>query len=349
MPDFNTQSLIKVVKEKAKSSFFYLLKKWYFLVLAVVVGAAYGYFSVRNVKPTYTASIVFVLSTGEQRAGGVAGLASQLGFDATSGSDNIFSGDNIIELFKSRSLIGSALLSEVDSTIHTTLLNYLAKLQFNAQYKKLGPFNNNPKTYNKVQTGLYRNIIGYVGNSFLVFKKDKKLIFYNISATASDPNAAYYIAKAMLDETSRYFIDTKTKVAIETVALLKHEADSLGSVLNNTYSSTAAMIDRTYNLNPSISIQRSGSQFNQAKATAFSAAYAEVMRNLESSKMNLQKETPLYKIIDEPDLPIPPVQMDKLRHVIIITIAAFLSAFLLLIAIHLYKSLSTTTNDNIAI
>ncbi|WP_429377234.1 hypothetical protein [Mucilaginibacter sp. UYCu711] len=270
-----------------------------------------------------------------------------MGFDATTGNpENIFSGDNIIELFKSRSLIGTALLSEVNSVSHQTLLNYIAEHQYRAFYKKAGPFGNNPKTYNAAQLKLYRSIITYVSRAFIVFKKDKKLIFYIISAQSTNPDIAYYIAKCMLKQTSDFFIDTKTTVAATSVQLLKKEADSLGILLKSTFSSSASLIDRTYNLNPSITIQRSSSQFTQARASAFTAAYIEVMRNLEIAKINLQKETPLYRIIDEPDLPLPPSTGPTLKaHIKRAAIIGLLLMLVALIGKYIYNTSIKTNNE----
>ncbi|MES2376902.1 MAG: hypothetical protein V4553_10000 [Bacteroidota bacterium] len=339
MPDIISQDFIKVWQERGVNVLFYLIRKWYFLLTALVLGFIVGYYTRPNVKPTYTANISFVLSTGDPRGGnGLAGLAAQLGFDgATPGGDNMFSGENIIELFKSRSLIGSALMSVVDTTTHQTLLNYIAQKRYSKFYEKNGPFNNNPKTYNTAQISIYRNIISYVASSFIVFKKDKKLIFYLISATSTDANTAYYIAKFMLAETAQYFIDTKTTVTATTVRLLQRETDSLGTVLRGTYNSTAAMIDRTYNLNPSMSVQRSGSLFSQSKLTALSGAYVDVMRNLEIAKINLQKETPLYKIIDSPELPLAPVKASTTYHIIRVSEIFVLIMLVILVALRLYK------------
>ncbi|MDB5001943.1 MAG: hypothetical protein JWQ34_168 [Mucilaginibacter sp.] len=340
MPDIISQDFIKVWQERGINVLFYLIKKWYFLLLALIVGVVVGYYTKPDVKPTYTANISFVLSTGDPRGGnGLSGLAAQLGFDGTGagGGDNIFSGDNIIELFKSRSLIGSALMAVVDTATHQTLLNYIAQKKYSKFYEKNGPFNNNPKTYSKAQISVYRSVISYVGSSFIVFKKDKKLIFYLISATSTDANTAYYIAKCILGETAQYFIDTKTTISATSVKLLQREADSLGIVLRGTYNSTAAMIDRTYNLNPSISTQRSGTLFSQAKAAAFAGAYTEVMRNLEIAKINLQKETPLYKIIDEPELPLAPVIASTTRYIVFISAIFVLLMLIILVALRLYR------------
>jgi hypothetical protein len=338
MSDFNIEELIKIWQPRAVNSLLFVLKKWYLLLLAGIAGGATGYYSNRDsIITTYTANITFVLSTEQRGGGGLSGLVAQIGFDGNSGgSENIFSGDNIIEFFKSRSLIGAALMSEVDTSSHQTLLNYIAQTQHQKIFKKIGPFGRNPHTYSKEQTGLYRNIIGYVGHSFTVYKKDKKLIFYIISATSTDQNAAYYIAKCMLKQTSRYFIQTKTDVAATSVSLLKHEADSLSQVLHNAYNSTAEMIDRTYNLNPSVSIQRSGTQFNQARAAAISSAYVEVMRSLEIAKINLQKETPLYRIIDEPELPLPAYTPSIVPSIVKFSVLGFLLAAVLLVILRIY-------------
>jgi len=311
-------------QEKVKLVGDYLLKEWYFLVLAIIVGAGLGYLKLMTKPPVYSASISFVLSTESRPNMGVVNLASQLGFDGiTSNPDNIFSGDNIIELFKSRTLIGKALLSETDSGKHLTLLNLIARKQYGDRFASLGAFGNNPDKFSPGQRDLYRLIITRVSNSFIVFKKDKKLIIYLITSTSTDPNIAYYTSKLVLHETSQYFIDTKTRVSAASVRLLQHEADSLAGVLSHTFSSTASMSDQTYNLNPAVSIQRSGMMFNQAKAAAFAAAYAEVMRNLEIAKINLQKETPLYRIIDDPELPLPAIRENAIKYVAISSALAF--------------------------
>ncbi|MBS7563849.1 hypothetical protein KHS38_05485 [Mucilaginibacter sp. Bleaf8] len=316
----------------------HLLRRWYLLLLGVILGGLAGYLKVKAKKPVYTASFSFVLSTDQRQGGGIANLAAQLGFDAiTSSPDNIFSGDNIIELFKSRKLIGAALLSEVDKNTHQTLLNFIAQKNFSAPYNALGSFGKQPQTYSPGQKKLYSRIISAVGKSFIVFKRDKKLIVYILSATATDPDIAYHSARLLLDQTSKYFIETKTRVSASSVKLLQHEADSLGMVLRNVFVSTAATNDRTFNLNPAITVQRSGSLFNQARATAFAAAYTEVMRNLEIAKINLQKETPLYRIIDEPELPLDASRVSALKYTVVSAVIGFLIIAVVLSAQSLLK------------
>lgn len=305
MAELFDPQFIKLWQGRLYETFLHLLKNWYFLILAALISGCIGYYFIYKVKPTYTATISFVLSTDQKASNPLAGLAAQLGVDAsTAGSENIFSGDNIIELFKSRKLIGKALLSEVDANTHESLIDYMIKIQQGPAQQKYIPFPKDPSKYNSQETALYRKCISSVAGKFTVFKKDKKLIFYIISATTGDDNLSYYLAKYMLQETSNFFIDIKTKSAASGLKLLRLEADTLDMILSQTYRSTANTIDRSYNLNPSITVQRSGTLLNQVKINAYGAAYIEVMRNLEMAKINLQKETPLYRIIDEPELPL---------------------------------------------
>ncbi|MBS1522315.1 MAG: hypothetical protein JST50_15045 [Bacteroidetes bacterium] len=309
----------------------YLLKKWYLLLAGLIIGVLIGLVIFLRKPPVYSSSISFVLSTDSRPNTGIVNIASQLGFDGiTSNPDNIFSGENIIELFKSRKLISAALLSEADTAKHVTLLNLIAQKQFPQKYASAGSFGKNPDKFSTAQRDLYRQIITRTGSSFTVFKKDKKLIIYIITATSTDPDIAYHTSKLVLDQTSRYFIETKTKISATSVRLLQHEADSLAGVLSRVYSSTASMSDQTFNLNPAFSVQRSGMMFNQAKAAAFAAAYAEVMRNLEIAKINLQKETPLYRVIDDPELPLLPIRQNLIKYLFISScVGLFLIAVLL--------------------
>lgn len=285
--------------------FLYICTKWYMLVLAALLAMGVGYLKRSEPVTSYSASFSFVLST-ETKSSGLTGLASQFGLEmGTGGSENIFSGDNIVELFKSRKMVSYALMHEVEGQ-NQTLIELMIKKLYPQDVKALLPFPTDPTKFSAKQKAMYERMISTVLGSFNVAKKDKRLIFYLISASSPDPDVAYYIAKYMLDQTSLFFIETKTKVATRSLELLTKEADSISALLGYMFRSTAEMSDRTYNINPSILAQRSGSQLNAAKATALTTAYGEVMRNLEIAKINIQKETPLFQVIDEPVLPLKP-------------------------------------------
>ena len=316
----------------------YLLRKWYFLLLAACVGAAIGYWKVKEIKPVYTASLTFVLST-ETSGGkptGLTALVTQFGLDAGSGGgDAVFSGDNIIELFKTRKLVERTLLHRVEG-FGISLLEFIHAKAQNKPIPTISSFDTDPANLTKDQLSLLRKYTKPVTNAFTVFKKDKKLSYYTVSASWTADSIPYYITKSLVDETTLFFIETKTKVARKNLELLQKEADSMNIVLGNTMQVVAAGADRSFNMNPSLQIQRSGTQLNQARANAMSAAYTEVMRNLEIAKIGVQKETPLFQIIDESTLPL--VALDNNLHKQIFIASAYgLLVMMVILAIIVMK------------
>jgi uncharacterized protein involved in exopolysaccharide biosynthesis len=107
--------------------------------------------------------------------------------------------------------------------------------------------------------------------------------------------------------------------------MLQKEADSLRNVLGSAITSAGSQTDLTFNLNPAYQVQRSGALQSQASATALGQAYGEVLRNLEIAKITLEKETPLYQIIDEPTLPL---ERRKIRKLYALIIGGFLGGIL---------------------
>ena len=70
----------------------------YFLVFICVANIGLVY----TTPPTYTATLTFALEEGESGGGSLSGLASQFGYNIGGGA---FTGDNLLELMKSRRLI----------------------------------------------------------------------------------------------------------------------------------------------------------------------------------------------------------------------------------------------------
>lgn len=323
---------------KLLEALYYLLKKWYVVLIVAGVFAAVGFLFKPKAVTTYTATYSFVLST-ESKPAGFSSIATQFGLDGgNAGTDNVFTGDNIIELFGSRKMVSSALMRRIDS-LNMNLLTLMTTRMYPDKATSVLPYPATIEQFNPAQKRLFERIAVSVAQSSDVYKKDKKLAFYFINGTSTDPVIAFYISKFMLDQTSQFFIETKTKVATKNLELLSHEADSIGTLLGYMFRSTAEVNDRSFNINPSILAQRSGTQLNQAKIQALSTAYAEVMRNLEIAKVTIQKETPLFQVIDEPVLPLDPIRIDKRKIIYVAAALGFVIASILLLFIGLKKSL----------
>ena len=133
---------------------------------------------------------------------------------------------------------------------------------------------------------------------------DKKVGLFKITTTYKNEVFACYLTKYLVDESSAFYIETKTSIARQNLNMLRHEADSLQARLNGSIASSATAIDRTFNLNPALQTQRVPIQKSQVDAAVTQAAYTEVVKNLEIAKITLEKAFPIYQLLDEPSLPL---------------------------------------------
>lgn len=310
----------------------YLFSKWLIIGVIVILGALAGILYAIFTKSTYSATLNFVLSTNTSSNGSLMGLASQFGVNLGNDNDDVFSGDNIITLMKSRRMVQQALFAKPENS-NTTLLNIYIRdnelnegWQKNDRTKNAYPYPDDPLKMTMVQDSLFRTVYKTVQEDLLdVSKPNDNESIYEVTTTSTNDTFSYYLTKYLVSATSSFYITTKTSTAKQNLDMLLKEADSLRNVLGSAITSTGSQTDFTFNLNPAYQVQRSGAQQSQARAAALGQAYGQVLQNLELAKITLQKETPLYQIIDEPTLPL---NMDKPSKLISLIVGGFLAGFL---------------------
>ncbi len=315
---------IKYVIVIIKSWIRYFWSKWlYFLIIGIVfasLGILYAFIS----KPVYTATSNFVLANSSESGGQLLGLANQFGIDLSGGGNDIFTGDNIIALMKSRRMIQEAMMKKPPNRDSTLLNIYCAFNNLPEGWKKnqrtaaAFPFPDSLNALSPVQDSLFRDVYVKVSTDYLtVDEPDASKAVYEVTTISKNETFSYYLTKYIVDATSAFYIDTKTKTSKDNLNMLNHEADSLRRLLQGAITNAESASDAVYNLNPAYQVQRSASQQNQAQAQVLGTAYGEVIKNLEIAKITLQKETPLYQIIDEPVLPLVSETKSKLIYLIL--------------------------------
>lgn len=328
----------------------YLLSKWWIIVLMGITGGALGFAYAYLKKPAYIATTTFVLESGESGGGlgQYAGIASAVGVDIGGGGGGIFQGDNILELYKSRTMIEKALLSPFETGTKEQLINKyieinglkkkwtlqpeLLNLDFSANQQTQG----NSKTVSVASKRLRDSVMGAVVedirmNYLTVAKLDKKLNIIKVEVKTKDEQFAKSFNDALVKNVNEFYIQTKTKKSLDNVLILQHKADSVRSVMNGAIYSSVIIADATPNLNPTRQVQRVAPvQRAQFSAETSKAILAELVKNLEMSKMSLVKETPLIQVVDQPIFPLVKEQLGRLKGMIVgAFLLSFISIFLL--------------------
>ncbi|MBV9988365.1 MAG: hypothetical protein JO301_11855 [Chitinophagaceae bacterium] len=331
MPEQNQDELtVRQLIISIQGGFRYLRSKWIPILLGGMIFGLIGFGIASYAKPVYTATLTFALEDDKGGGGlsGAAGLASQFGFDIGGSSGGAFSGANLIELMKSRTIVENALLDSVQRNgKFTSLIEMFIEMKgLRSQWKDKPGMD---KVYfvpnaNKQQfTRQQDSIMGMVCRELIrdnvtVGQRDKKVTIISIDVKGGDEEFCKLFAERLAANVSEFYIDTKSKKAKNNVAILKRQADSVRYELNSAISGAAYATDNTYNMNPAfLNVKRVPSVRKEIDMEANKAILTELVKNLEIARMALLRDTPLIQIIDIPKYPLPIYKTGRLRSLIL--------------------------------
>jgi uncharacterized protein involved in exopolysaccharide biosynthesis len=328
---------------KIKEWYLYFLSRWKTILIVGLLGGALGLAYSFTQKPVYTASLSFALEDQQQSGGlsGALGLASQFGFDIGQSGGNIFSGANLIELFKSRAMVEQTLLSPVQipgsnisfAEMYIQDLNWRGGWAKNPDLKNVQFLPNADRSrFTRAQDSLLGVMYqGIIANSLSVELKDKKVDIITIDMKSPDENFAKYFSEALADQVSGFYILTKTKKARTNMQILEKQTDSIREELNAAINGVAIANDNTFSLNPALNIKRTPSARKQVDVQANTAILTELVKQAELAKVVLRKETPLIQVIDKPIFPLKKEKFGKAKGLVLGGLLAGIIIFLVLI------------------
>ncbi|WP_158855811.1 GumC domain-containing protein [Lunatibacter salilacus] len=302
------------------------------LLVAAILGAALGVAASLIKKPVYSAETTFVLEESEMGGlGALSGLASVVGLNIGSlGSENgLFSGDNIIELYKSNRMLSTTLLAPVTTEEPSKLLIH-SYISFNKLEDKWGKkvdftildFNQPRENFTVQQDSVIREIVKEIRKRNLaVDKPDRKLNIIKVAVTSKDEAFSKAFNETLVDNVNTFYRETKTKKTSENLAILQSQADSVRVVLDRSIQAFAQSQDQIPNPNPLLQLGTVQTRSRQVDIQASSAVYQEVVKNLEIAKINHRNNAPLIQIIDSPRLPL---EESKIKLKVGILVGAFL-------------------------
>ncbi len=332
---------------KIRRTFHFLIHKWKIIVICCLVGLllglAYAIFS--PVK--YSATVTFVTDTqnNQNTVSAVSGLAAAMGLNlgATNGSA-LFSGKNIYDLMKTRRILKNTLLTPVTIDKKKILLidryiemenlreewqdkPYLKDISFDIDSSKFTLY------HHKVISSICKSLIednlqfpGGSGSSSLM----------TVSVISPDELFSELFANNLIENVGKYYVNTTTKKARTTLNILVRQLDSVRGQLYETMANVATFSDKNVGLvrqAPLVSQQKS-----TLKMEVNSSIYKQLVTAVESARMNLRKETPLFEIVDEPVLPLNKIRHGKVTWSLIgIFVGLFLSC-IWLIMVYAYRA-----------
>ena len=293
------------VIESIKRFFSYLRAQFRLIALCALIGLVLPLIYRALQKPAYAASTTFILEEKSASGGGLAGLASQVGLDLGSlgSGSSLFTGDNILDIIKSRVIIEKVLLTPISGNSGKTLADLY--LEFSGLGERL------PAQVSFATQGahsVYQDSVLYVmceqiaKKNVSVDRLNKKGSIFKIVTVSQNQVFSKNFAERLLKETTTYYVNVKTSTAAANVKRLQARGDSLLRVLNaKSYNAASFQI-----LDPNVaykSMSVPAEVSSRDKSIVFSI-YAEVTKNLEMSRIALVSQTPVIQLLDVPKYPL---------------------------------------------
>lgn len=305
----------------------FILKKWWlFLIIGVIAGIS-GIIYASRQKPEYKSRLTFALDDGgNANIGSLINLASQLGL-SSGGSTEVFSGDNILGILKSRRMIEKVLLS-VDTfnnkpfTLIEFYLQNSGERKENSKLKAIHfPVGQDKSTFSYQQDSLlYKTYQGFSEKYIVAQRPDRKLSIYEINVTSPSEKFTKDFTDRIITETNNFYIEIRTKKAKETLDVLEQRVAAMKENMNSSITDKATV--RDVNINPAFSSAEVPVQKQQANIQVYGAAYGEMFKNLELARFQYLNEIPLLQIIDEADYPMNKIKTGKLKMAFLFAIFA---------------------------
>ena len=328
-----------LAEAKAMGQYWWNMRKLIVLALLLVNGVAALYSFLQ--KQQYEAEVSFILEEKSAGGGGsLSGLASQFGIDlgGLGAGGSIFSGDNILDILRSRHIVEKVLLSKIDSSKGVSS-ETLADLYLPQLRKKVPAVSYNNVVYPKPMTRLQDSVLYFifdqiVQKNLVVDRVNKKGSIIKATVVTESETFSKIFSDRLVHETIQLYVDQKTSLSNRNIARLEKRADSLLRILNNkSYQSASLQI---LDANTAFRSTAVPVELSQREKTISFALYSEVVKNLEASRMSLASQTPIINMLDTAKYPL----LNRKKSIVLILAAAsaLVVFFSIVIAFFFYPS-----------
>ena len=270
-------------------------KKLIILLLAISIISSIVYWYLQPDK--YSSNSTFLIADQKASNSSIANIATQFGFDLSNmigGDANMFYGDNVFDILKSNTIIENALHSKysINKDENKTLLSlYKASKDYSSVY------------LDYILDTQFNDIINKIKkNHIFIDRTNKKSSILSLTIVSSDPNFSYIFNKELINKTTELYKKLKVGNLGSNIARLEKKADSIQKILNKRSYQSAQL--KTIDLNSAYKAESVPIEISDREKIILSSLYTEIIKNIESLKVNLITQTPIFEVLDKPSFPV---------------------------------------------
>ena len=344
--EISFRDIVLTVREYSRE----VLRNWWWILIFTIPITSYMLYKAIKAKPTYTASLTFLVNGNEGSSLGIAAIAGKLGLDGLGGNNTNL--DKITGLSKSRRIVQLALFHrEVIDGKDDFFANHLIRERdLHKSWEKdttgLKDFvfkNNNFETFSRIENkallALYNILSGEKGAFSCTFAKMSEML--TLDLTTTNETLSIELIQAIFSELSDFYVKKSTTKEAKTYRVLKEQSDSIKRLARSREASAASFDDRTRGL--ILNQDKLPSEQMKKEALIYNTMYAESQKNLAIAGFALESKAPYIQEIDSPIAPILPKRKSK---IIAVILGCIVGGFLGVVLIVLKKKIrEALTND----
>jgi uncharacterized protein involved in exopolysaccharide biosynthesis len=263
------------------------------LAISIISSIVYWYLQ----PDKYSSNSTFLIADQKASNSSIANIATQFGFDLSNmigGDANMFYGDNVFDILKSNTIIENALHSKysINKDENKTLLSlYKASKDYSSVY------------LDYILDTQFNDIINKIKkNHIFIDRTNKKSSILSLTIVSSDPNFSYIFNKELINKTTELYKKLKVGNLGSNIARLEKKADSIQKILNKRSYQSAQL--KTIDLNSAYKAESVPIEISDREKIILSSLYTEIIKNIESLKVNLITQTPIFEVLDKPSFPV---------------------------------------------
>ncbi len=323
--ELSIKEIIQIIQDWWK----YLWSKWLFILICGLVGGGLGVVYSLFKAPKYSAHLSFALVEDAGSMSGLADFASSMGLSALfGGNSGAFSGDNLLEIVTSRYIVEETLLTPVifkgeNKTLADAFIQYSGirkKWNKNKKVPELKtlsyPIGQPRETFTRVQDSVLFKMFQAVSNPryLQIARVNKKISIVTVDFTSYNEQFSKLFIENLIEQTYNFYSKTRTAQIRINVEMMQQKADSVKTLYEDALYKSAGIPQ--INVNPAIRFANVPRIKQEANAQLFSTVYVEVLKNLETLKLDLARKTPLVQIIDTPRYPLYKSRFGKFKGIV---------------------------------
>ncbi len=330
--------------------FYQAIKNWWFFLIVGILGGVAGYIYAINQRPVYQSYLSFALDEGGAEGGmsGAMGLAAQFGISLGRGAQDVFTGDNILQIMQSRRLIEDVLLS-VDTFNNTpsTLIEYFLQ-HIDKSNKHIKDIHFYPgqvrNSFNyKQDSVLYKTFLDFQKNHIIARRPSKNLNIYELMVTSYNEKFSKIFTDNLIEKTNHFYTDIRSKKEKETLEILEKALPNVKGKLDAAITNKASTLDA--DLNTAFADAQVPILKDQINTQVYGTAYSELYKNLEMARFQYLKSIPLMQIIDPANYPMKKIKQSKIIASLVGAVLATFIVFIISTVMSYFKFKKTHQNQ----